>query len=121
MSFNVQERSKTTEYKFHIFFSQFLTETKLGIDSAPYQVCYFLMRGSPGRSLVIYPTSVLWLDPLRLAEKKMTCLNLEKCDLSFTPLAGICTENLSTVKHPLLSPLFHPVVQNSHRQHQSLD
>ena len=21
------------------------------------------------------------------------CLNLEKCDLSFTPLAGICTEN----------------------------
>ena len=36
----------------------------------------------------------------------MTCLNLERCDLSFTPLAGIWTENLYTVKHHLLSPLF---------------
>ena len=44
--------------------------------------------------------------PLKLAERKMTCLNLEKCDLSFTPLAGICTDNLCTVKHQLLSHLF---------------
>ena len=26
---------------------------------------------------------------LKLSERKMTCLNLEKCNLSLTPLAGI--------------------------------
>ena len=43
---------------------------------------------------------------LKLTERKMTCFNLEKCDLSLTPFTEICTENQCTVKHHLLSPLF---------------
>ena len=41
------------------FSSQFPTETQfriLLVDSMPYEVCYFLVRGSPGPSLVMYPT-----------------------------------------------------------------
>ena len=45
-------------------------------------------------------------DPVWIRQRLMTCLNSEKCDLSFTPLAGIYTENLCTVKHHLLSLLF---------------
>ena len=75
-----------TENKFHRFSSQFPTETKFGIDSVPHEVCYFLVRGSPGRSLVIYCTvpylcAVAGL--LKLAERKMTCLSLEKCVLLY--------------------------------------
>ena len=54
--------------------------------------------------------------PLTLAETKMTCLNLEKCNLSFTPLAGICTENLYIVKHHMLSPLFSSCCTESSKQ-----
>ena len=41
----------------------------------------------------IIPNLSVVAGPLKLAERKMTCLNSEKCDLSFTPLTGICTEN----------------------------
>ena len=70
-------------------------------------MCYFLVRSSPGRSLVIYSTSVLRLAPLKLSERKMTCLSLEKCYLLLTPLAGMWKEKThGSVKHHLLSPSF---------------
>ena len=69
----ISKQSKTTENKFHSFSSQFPTETKFWIslvDSVPYEVCYFLVRDSPNRSLVACPTSVLWLAPWNLLRGK---------------------------------------------------
>ena len=49
---------------------------------------------------------------LKLSERKITCLNLEKCNLFLTPPAEIARETYGSVIHHLLSPLFHPIVQN---------
>ena len=72
------------------------------------------MRSSSGRSLVIYSTSLLSVvaGHLKLSERKITCLNLEKCNLLLTPPAEIAWETYGSVMHHLLSPLFHPSVQN---------
>ena len=41
---------------------------------------------------------------LKLSEKKITCLNLEKCSLLLTPPAEIARETYGSVMHHLLSP-----------------
>ena len=43
---------------------------------------------------------------LKLSERKITCLNLEKCSLLLTPPAEIARETHGSVMHHLLSPLF---------------
>ena len=75
------------------------------------------MRSSSGRSLVICSTSLLSVvdGHLKLSERKITCLNLEKCSLLLTPPAEIARETYGSVMHHLLSPLFssfHHIVQN---------
>ena len=52
-------------------------------------------------------SSVFWLaGQLKLSERKITCLNLEKCSLLLTTLAEIARETYGSVMHHLLSPLF---------------
>ena len=78
------------------------------MDSMPYKVCEILVRSSSGRSLVIYSTSLLSVvaGHLKLSERKITCLNLEKCSLLLTPPAEIARETYGSVMQHLLSPLF---------------
>ena len=78
------------------------------MDLMPYKVCEILVRSSSGGSLVIYSTSLLSAvaGHLKLSERKIICLNLEKCSLLLTPPVEIARETHGSVMHHLLSLVF---------------
>ena len=84
-----------------------LNETKFGIplvDSMPYEVCYFLVRSSPGGPLVIYSTSVLWLAPETFGEEN-DLRQLGKMRLAVDAThRNFSRKTYGSVEHHLLSP-----------------
>ena len=94
---SVSKQSKTIENKFHSFSSQFPTEKKFGISLVVLDAIQSVLFSRERFTWSII-SDILYLSivaaPLKLSERKMTRLNWEKCDLSFTPVAGICTKSL---------------------------